>query len=167
MFSCHTWTQTPQLIVGSEDGRILVFSPIGELVSEITNFHGRDQTVCPVTCLLTTTKGVVAAGTMGAVSIYERGDETLTSSSSNPSDTDKERKFSHFPSEMKKNSNVGGATTVQMTEVLKKSRELTLPDENSRICNMAVCGTEDELVCSTDGGQMYIVVMASAEIKVC
>ncbi|TPX47853.1 hypothetical protein SeLEV6574_g02417 [Synchytrium endobioticum] len=164
MFSCHTWTQTPQLIVGSEDGRILVFSAMGELISEMSNIHGPDQTVRPVTCLVTTAKGVVAGGTNGAVCVYERGDESLAPNNTSQADTENERRIGTLPSEMKKNSSAGTAA-VQMTEVLKKSRDLTLPDENARISNMALGGSEDELVCSTEGGQMYIVVMASAEIK--
>ncbi|TPX33526.1 hypothetical protein SmJEL517_g03626 [Synchytrium microbalum] len=169
LFSCATWTLTPHLIVGSEDGRILVFSTIGELVFEVTNFHGPNAQPKPVTCLLTTAKGIIAGGTGGAVSVYERADESLAPTNMNTA-TDETggadvRKIGMLPSEMKKNNQAAALSSSQMVEVLKKSRELTLPDDGARISNLALGGTDDELVCSTDGGQMYVVVMASAEIK--
>jgi hypothetical protein len=51
-------------------------------------------------------------------------------------------------------------------ELYKRVKDYTLPDENTKVANLAISPSEDNLVCSLDNNQIFSIALSNAEVKV-
>lgn len=135
-------------MVGTEEGKILIFESNGELRAEIAHTHGPNQQPRSINTMLTYSKGFICGGSNGSIAIYDRNDEA------------------------------GGSAVAQQTtsaqpgqnaskELYKKAKEMVVQDETSKVVNMAISPSEDNLVCTTETNQIFALMLAGTEVKVC
>ncbi|KAI9207650.1 WD40-repeat-containing domain protein [Polychytrium aggregatum] len=127
-FLCHAWVFEERVAVGTEDGKILIIEPSGELKAEIDYTVGLSQLPKPVYSMVPLKKGFVCGGGGGTAAVYERN-ELATGEA--PTTPEQPRAF------------------------LRKVKDITTADESVRIITMAVSPNEELLVCSLDNRQLF------------
>ncbi|KAJ3089419.1 Cilia- and flagella-associated protein 57 [Quaeritorhiza haematococci] len=142
-FLCHCWTNDGQIIVGTEDARILVFESHGEFKGEIQ--HTYNNVPRSVQVLVSYSKGFISGASGGNVVIYERTEDTLSNTATG----------SNTNTAQAGASNVG----VKAADSYKKAKEFALSDETSKVTNMALSPTEDNMICSLDNNQIFSIAL--------
>ncbi|KAJ3005843.1 Cilia- and flagella-associated protein 57, partial [Thoreauomyces humboldtii] len=140
-FLSHCWAAGDRIIVGTEDGKILIFEANGELKAEIAHGQGPAATPRSITTLLAYSKGFICGGSKGSIAIYDRNEDGAGTS---------------LP---------GAAGQLSGRDIYRKVKELSLSDENSKVTNMALSPSEDNLVATTETNQIYALMLAGTEVK--
>ncbi|KAJ3117421.1 Cilia- and flagella-associated protein 57 [Phlyctochytrium bullatum] len=176
-FLCHCWTLDERIIVGTEDGRLLVFETNGEPRMEIPfTFGPNPSNQVPKACnaILSYSKGFVAAGSGGNVVIFEKSEDTGPTSAAAQQaggagagaaggqkeggvEAGKEKEGE------KAASAAGAGMGAASKELYKRVKDFVLPDEVAKVLNMAMSPSEDNLLCSLENSQMFAITLASAE----
>ncbi|XP_076326508.1 cilia- and flagella-associated protein 57-like [Tachypleus tridentatus] len=153
VFLCHSWTHSDKVVVGTQDGRIVVFEA-GEIKGEIfvndtdvgdtQSSHASLKSVMnkplsttqPVSCIVTKAKGLICTFGAEKVVVYERIE----------------------------NTEVG----YRYVRSVKLPAEEEITDEmcqKARILCLCVSPAEETLVASTDTNQLYSYSLSAAEIQ--
>ncbi|KND04574.1 uncharacterized protein SPPG_00295 [Spizellomyces punctatus DAOM BR117] len=144
-YMSHCWSADDRIIVGTEDGKILIFENNGELRAELNYLHGSSQIPRAVCTMFAYSKGFICGGSNGSIAIYDKSDEAGSSAVAQQS---------------------GQSQLSQSNkELYRKVKELTLQDENAKITSMAISPSEDNLVCTTETNQMFAIMLAGTEMK--
>ncbi|KAJ3031229.1 Cilia- and flagella-associated protein 57, partial [Rhizophlyctis rosea] len=157
-YLCHCWSLDDRIIVGTEDSRILIFENNGELRTEIHHSHSPSPTI-PATpraihVMLAFSKGFICGGTGGSVTLYDRSDENSGSAVA-------QQGGGGGGGGQQGGVVAGGASK----DWYKKSKDFVAGDEGTKVCNMALSPSEDNLVVSTENSQVYAMMLASTEVK--
>ncbi|KAI8852315.1 WD40-repeat-containing domain protein [Chytridium lagenaria] len=136
-------------------GVLLIFESNGELRLEIPFTFGNSPTAqVPRAChsILSFSKGFVAAGSGGNVVIFEKGDDGVNANNPNATAASQQ-------------GVVEGEKVPGARELYRRVKDYQLPDEGSRVMNLAISSSEDNLLCSLENNQMFAITLASAEVK--
>lgn len=104
----------------------------GDIVYDLINAHGVNNTTRAVSSLIRHTKGFVAGGSGGSIVLYERIEDPL-------------------------------AVT---KEYFRKMKDLALPEESARVCNLTMTSSEEWIVLSTHNQQIYTMAVNGGEARV-
>lgn len=143
-FLSHCWTNDDRLVVGTEEGKILVFENTGELKCEITYVNNVTQNTRAIHSLGSFSKGFMIGCAGGAVAIYERNEESITSGAQ---------------------ALAAQSTANQTKELYRKSKEFNLHDSSAKVLCLALSPSEDSIVCSLDNCQLYSMQLSATEMK--
>ncbi|KAJ3190576.1 Cilia- and flagella-associated protein 57 [Irineochytrium annulatum] len=163
---CHCWTQDERVIVGTEDGRILVFESNGELRYEISfqqhpTTVSATQTVSIRSChsLIAYSKGFIAGGSGGLAVIYERGEDAMATAAA-------QQGGALVPPQQPNGFDEAGKMAAGATgkELYRRVKDFALADESAKVMNMAISNSEDNLVCSMENSQMFSIMLSGSEV---
>ncbi|KAJ3330947.1 Cilia- and flagella-associated protein 57 [Blyttiomyces sp. JEL0837] len=154
-FMCHCWTLEERLILGTEDGRILVFESNGEIKSDIQFSPTQSMRSCYA--LAAFAKGFIAGGSQGAVSVFEKSDDSAAAAAAAAASQASGANTAATPEQH--NSALG------IKDLYKRVRDYTLQDDSAKVTNMAISPSEDNLVCTMENNQIFSVVLGNAEVK--
>ncbi|KAI9346401.1 WD repeat domain 65-like protein [Zopfochytrium polystomum] len=155
-FLCHCWTADEKIIVGSEDGHILIFEASGELRHDIS-LVTLSTALRPCFAIIPYGKGFIAGCGGGLISVYEFVDESLNTATGQPAAA--AAGAAGAAASGAQGSGLSGR------EQFRKARDFTLPDENLKITYMATSPSEDTLVCTMENNQMFSIILGNAEVK--
>ena len=157
-YLCQAWASEERVVVGDDDGKIFLFES-GDVKAEISIFpkkttSGRtsmasaaDQPVsmtpAPVHCIASSSKGFVCSAGRGVVHLFERVDE-------------KEKEYYRKIREVHVPVGSGDGQSSDGKHVVSAS--------SLEIMNMALSPSEDSLVCSTQGQQLYTIILSTADM---
>ncbi|CAE7596826.1 CFAP57 [Symbiodinium natans] len=71
-FMCHTWLHDDKMLVGCENGDLLLFDNAGEFQLVLPTSPGEPRAA---TCVISFSKGFVIGGDDGCIRVYEKSDE--------------------------------------------------------------------------------------------
>ncbi|KAI9207648.1 WD40-repeat-containing domain protein, partial [Polychytrium aggregatum] len=137
-FTSHAWICDDRLVVGSEDGRLLIFESTGELKIEIVYSNGTTNAPKQIYGIVAYLKGFIVAGEGGFMSVYEKEDPGLA-------------------------GQVSAAAIAK--ELFRKTREYSLPFDNVRVLTLAISPSEDNIICTLENSQIYTLMVTSSEMK--
>ncbi|KAJ3293662.1 Cilia- and flagella-associated protein 57 [Borealophlyctis nickersoniae] len=158
----HAWTYDDRIIVGTEDSHILIFESNGELKMDILHTSTCPSSPAPspraIHSIIPYSKGFICAGTLGFVSIYDKSDESTSSAVA------QQQQSAPGPGgqAQQQQGTVGAAAGGK--DVFKKVKEFTVQDEG-KVIHMALSSGEDNLVVTSEGSQIWSIVLASTEMK--
>ncbi|ORX57709.1 WD repeat-containing protein 65 [Piromyces finnis] len=136
----HVWTCHGQIIVGTDDGHILIFENNGDLKQDINNTVGPENTVVGVSSLMLFKNSLMAGCTNSSIVLYER--TSITTNINN------------------KNINL------QNCEQFEKVKEFTLNTEiPTSVISLSINPSEDTIVCATSNNQIFSVMSVNSEFK--
>ncbi|KAJ3044625.1 Cilia- and flagella-associated protein 57 [Rhizophlyctis rosea] len=151
-YLCHCWSLDDRIIVGTEDSKILIFENNGELRTEISHSHSPGPTIPAspraINVMLAFSKGFICGGAGGSVTLYDRSDESSSSAVAQQG-----------------GGQQGTVAASGSRDWYKKSKDFLAGDENTKVVNMALSPSEDNLVVSTENSQIYTMMLASTEVK--
>jgi len=71
-FMCHTWLHDDKMLVGADNGDLLLFDNAGEFQTVLPTSPGEPRAA---TCMIPFSKGFIIGGDDGRIRIYEKSDE--------------------------------------------------------------------------------------------
>ncbi|KAJ3220181.1 Cilia- and flagella-associated protein 57 [Dinochytrium kinnereticum] len=137
-FLCHCWTIDERIVVGTEDGRLLIFESNGELRLEIPFSLPQPPANLPKAChaILSFSKGFVAAGSGGTVAIFEKGEDGAAGA--NSSAVQQQQPLSGEKEKEKEGEKGGAVGSSVVRELYKRVKDYALPDDIARVMNIAI-----------------------------
>ncbi|KAJ3354153.1 Cilia- and flagella-associated protein 57 [Entophlyctis luteolus] len=139
-----------RIAIGTEDSRILICESNGELKHELPFFS--DTSTRAVHAIVSFNKGFAAAGASGSLVLFERADDAHHHASAGKDAATAA-------------SGEASATGSLAKEPFRRMREYSLQDEATKIVNLAMNPTEDNLLCTSENNQIYCLPVGSAEVK--
>ncbi|KAI8916406.1 quinon protein alcohol dehydrogenase-like superfamily [Gorgonomyces haynaldii] len=140
----HCWTSDDKLILGTEDGKIIVLESTGEVKWE-TTFVYKEQRPMPIQSILSYSKGFIVGGIEGCLSLFERVDEIAGQTNPVRLLTDQQQQGTK--------------------EMYRRQRDYQTADETARILNIAISPNEDQILFSTDNCQIYGSQLTHVDVK--
>jgi hypothetical protein len=137
---CHCWTSEDRIVLGTEEGKIIVIECSGDIKWEtMVSSNSKPKSIHSIASY---SKGFIVGCSGGTVAIYERVDEMIGATQARiiePANTNK--------------------------DAYRKQREHSIADENGKLLNMAISLNEDLAIFSSDNCQIYSCQLSNAETK--
>ncbi|OUM68235.1 hypothetical protein PIROE2DRAFT_4113, partial [Piromyces sp. E2] len=141
----HVWTPQGQIIVGTDDGHILIFENNGDLKQDIVNTISPDNNIVGVSSLMLFKNSLVAGCTNSSIVLYEKV---------------------AVEAENERQKDTLNNKSIQNLEQFEKVKEFTLNTEiPTSVISLAINPSEDTIVCATNNSQLFSVISVNSEFK--